>query len=126
MVILMTQGERVKFIRKSLNLTLEQFGSYIGIKKNSLSNVENGINTLTPQLAKSICREFNVSEDWLINGNGKEPFITMPSAALNEVFQFYHCDSFDRELVMLYLNLTRQERQAIKQKIQQLFLSIQE
>ena len=38
----MTQGERVKEIRKALGLTLEKFGNEIGLKKNSVSQIENG------------------------------------------------------------------------------------
>ena len=66
----MTQGERVRKIRKSLGLTLEKFGEKIGIKKNSVSQIENGINNLTEQMAKSICREFGVNYTWLINEEG--------------------------------------------------------
>ena len=43
----MTQGERVKEIRKALGLTLEKFGNEIGLKKNSVSQIENGVNELT-------------------------------------------------------------------------------
>lgn len=70
----MTQGERVKTIRKGLNLTLEKFGSKVGLKKNSLSQIENGVNSLTDQVALAICREFSVNEHWLRTGEG-EPYI---------------------------------------------------
>lgn len=69
----MTQGERVKLIRKSerVNLTLEKFGEKIGMKKNSVSQIENDINNLTEQMAKAICREFNVDYIWLTTGEGE-------------------------------------------------------
>lgn len=66
----MTQGERVREVRKSLGLTLEKFGEKIGIKKNSVSQIENGINNLTEQIAKSICREFGVNYTWLTTEQG--------------------------------------------------------
>lgn len=72
----MTRGERIKEIRKSYNLTLEKFGERIGMKKSSVSQLENGINSVTEQTLKSICREFNVSEEWLRTGNG-EMFIQL-------------------------------------------------
>ena len=40
----MTQGERIKEVRKSLKLTLEKFGEKIGVKKNAISAVENNRN----------------------------------------------------------------------------------
>lgn len=69
----MTQGERVRFIRKNsnINLTLEKFGERIGLRKSSLSQIENDINTLTDSNIKAICREFDVREEWLRTGEGE-------------------------------------------------------
>lgn len=70
----MTAGERVKRIRKEKDLTLEKFGEKVGVTKQTISRIENGINSLTDQMVLSICREFSVNEEWLRNGTG-EPFI---------------------------------------------------
>lgn len=67
----MTQGERVREVRKSLGLTLEKFGEKIGMKKNSVSQIENGKNNVTDANVKAICREFNISEEWLRTGSGE-------------------------------------------------------
>ena len=67
----MTQGERVKKIRKTLGFTLEQFGEKVGVTKQTVSRIENGINNVTDQMTKSICREFNVDYIWLTTGEGK-------------------------------------------------------
>lgn len=44
---MMTQGERVKKVRKARQLTLEKFGEQIGLKKNTMSAIETGRNSLT-------------------------------------------------------------------------------
>lgn len=67
----MTQGERVKEVRKSLGLTLEKFGERIGLKKNTMSAIETGRNSLTDANVKAICREFNVDYIWLTSGEGE-------------------------------------------------------
>ena len=67
----MTQGERVKEIRKYLNLTMEKFGERLGVGKTAISKLENNERNLTDQMAISICREFNVSETWLRTGEGE-------------------------------------------------------
>ena len=71
----MTSGDRVKELRKALNLTLEKFGEHIGLKKNSLSSIETGRNALTDQTILSICKtNWNgrfVNEEWLRTGNGE-------------------------------------------------------
>ena len=65
-----TLNERVKLLRKTLDLTMEKFGERLGVKKNSISQIESGKNSLTEQMIKSICREFDVDEEWLRNGTG--------------------------------------------------------
>ncbi len=67
----MTQGERVKEIRKSLNLTLEKFGEKLGVGKTAISNIEKGSRNLTEQMTKSICREYGVDYIWLTTGEGE-------------------------------------------------------
>ncbi len=70
----MHTGERIKYLRTELlHLTLEELGSILGLGKSALSKLERGENNPTPQLTKSICREFGVREEWLRDGEG-EPF----------------------------------------------------
>lgn len=64
----MTENERVKVLRKSLGLTQEKFSQALGCKRNTISQTESGVNNLSPQMFKAICREFDVNEDWLRDG----------------------------------------------------------
>ena len=64
-------NERIKKVRKELGLTLDKFGERIGIQKATLSKIENGYVTLTERNITTICREFNVNEDWLRTGEGE-------------------------------------------------------
>lgn len=66
----MTQGKRIRELRKSLNLTMEQFGKEIGVTKSTISNIENENRNATEHMVKSICREFNVNYNWLVSGEG--------------------------------------------------------
>lgn len=68
---MMTQGERVKEVRKSLGLTLEKFGEKLGVGKTAISNIEKGNRNLTEQMTKSICREYGVDYIWLTTGEGE-------------------------------------------------------
>lgn len=67
----MTQGARVKEVRKKIGLTLDRFGEHIGIKKSALSSIENGRSNLTEANIKAICREFGVDYIWLTTGDGE-------------------------------------------------------
>lgn len=67
----MTQGQRVRELRSSLNLTLEKFGEKLGVGKTAISKIEHQERNLTEQMSLSICREFNVNEQWLRTGEGE-------------------------------------------------------
>lgn len=64
----MTEGERIKQIRKENLMTLEQFGNILGVTKVAISNIENSKRNVTEQMRKSICREFGYREEWLRDG----------------------------------------------------------
>lgn len=65
------ENERIKEVRKALGLTLDKFGERVGMKKSSLSQVENCTNAVSGQLRTAVCREFHVREEWLRTGEGE-------------------------------------------------------
>lgn len=100
-------NNRIKQLRKDLGLTQEKFGEKLGLKKNSISQIENGINSLTEQLLLSVCREFNVSEKWLRTGEG-EMFIPVPEE--DEVAAYVEdllADNGENELYNLIKSIMR-------------------
>ena len=62
--------ERIRKLRKTLELTQQEFGKRIGMKRNSIALIEGGRNT-SEQTIFAICREFNVNEHWLRDGTGE-------------------------------------------------------
>lgn len=64
----MTVNDRVKEIRKTEVLTMENFGEKLGVGRTAISNIENGKRNVTDQMIKSICREFGYREEWLRDG----------------------------------------------------------
>lgn len=63
-------NERIKSIRKALGMTQSDFGSRIGVKGNTITNYETGLRNPSDAVIFSICREFNIDEEWLRTGNG--------------------------------------------------------
>ena len=121
----MTQGERVKEIRKALSLTLEKFGEKIGVQKSAVSKIERGDVILTDQMAKSICREFNVNYDYLVNGEG-DMFSNLPQTILDELCVQYDLSDFDRSIVEMYISLSAEERECVKRKMIELIDKIRD
>lgn len=62
--------DRLRQLRKALDLTQQQLADRIGIKRNSYANYETGRNTPIDAILVSMCREFCVNEDWLRYGIG--------------------------------------------------------
>ena len=108
----MTIGERVRCARKTLGLTLEEFGKRIGLKKNSVSQIENGHNELTDANAVSICREFNVREEWLRDGTG-DMFEPAASDELDALAKEYGLSEGEKILIEHYVKLDESSRRAV-------------
>lgn len=85
-------NERLKKLRKALDLTQQAFADKIGMKQNTIAQYEMGRTVPSDAIIFSICREFNVNEDWLKTGKGdmflklsrKDQLILWASTALEE------------------------------------------
>lgn len=115
----MTQGERVKEIRKSLDLTLEKFGEKLGVTKTTISRIEKGINNLTEQMTISICREYNVNYDYLIRGEG-DMFDDLPQTVIDELCAQYNLSDSEKAIIEMYVSLPEDFRQLLKERTTEL------
>lgn len=106
--------DRIKKVRKTNNLTMEQFGNRIGITKSSVSLLESGKNSPSEQTLKLICKEFNINMDWLQTGNGD-----MNKEVPNK-FSFYlgqiegGSDEFIQDLIEVYMELDVDSKKALR------------
>lgn len=66
-----TIGERIKYIRKSNNMTQGEFIKNIGISRSHISNIEKGKENPSNAVIKLICNEFKVNEEWVTNNIGE-------------------------------------------------------
>lgn len=68
---MVTLGERIKKVRRDVDLTQQIFADRIGIKQNSVALIESGKRNTSDQVLLAICREFHVNEKWLRTGEGE-------------------------------------------------------
>ena len=64
-------GIRLKFLRKSCNITQKQLTSYLNISQGQMARLEGGHRKLKPEIIEKVCTLFNVDEDWLLFGEGE-------------------------------------------------------
>ena len=121
----MTQGERVKEIRRSLKLTLEKFGERLGVGKTAISKIEKGENNLSSQMMKAICNEYRVNYEYLESGTG-EMFSDVPQTVVDELCEQYDLDDFDRIMLQEYLKMDEASRNVLKTYIRKICGQISE
>lgn len=115
-----TIGERIKQIRKELNMTQPEFGKPIGITSTSVSKIEKGERNPSEQTIKSICREFNVNHNWLTEGKG-EPFLPEPTGLIDELKVQYNLSDTEVEILVNYLKLSNSQREGFIKFVEQIF-----
>lgn len=76
---------RIKELRKALGLTQQKFADAIGVRQNTVAQYEMGRNPPNDTVITLICREFNVSEEWLRTGEGE---MFKPKSRNEELFEF--------------------------------------
>lgn len=110
-------NERLKELRTTLGITLEEFGKRIGITRSAVGHLEKGSRNLTEQTLKSICREFGVNEEWLRTGEG-EMFVPLTrSEAIAEFAGSLMKEedaSFKKRLIEALAKLNEQEWEVLE------------
>lgn len=105
-------NERLRILRKALGLTLEKFGEKLGVKKNTVSQWENG-KSITDQTITSICNvNWNgkyVNKDWLRNGTGKM-FKNLSNKALDQLKCDYGLTNKEYDFIARFLSLKPEMR----------------
>lgn len=111
-VMKMSQGSRVKEIRKNLKLNQTEFGNRLGVSVDVVSNIEIGRVDLKPYMAKLICQTFNVSPLYLENGEG-EMFTDTEETLLEELQKSYQLNDDEVDIVRNFIQLDEDSRKFI-------------
>ena len=64
-------NERIKEVRKALDLSQAKFGEAIGVSGPAVAKIESGINNPSESTIKLICATYNVDYRWLTTGQGE-------------------------------------------------------
>lgn len=103
-------NERLKKLRKELDLTQQEFADKIGIKRSTLATYEIGRNEPIDAVINLVCRTFNVNENWLRTGEG-EMFIEL---------------SRDEEIANFVGEILKDEKESFKKKFISMLINLDE
>ena len=112
-------NERLKLVRKNLNLTQEEFANILGIKRTSYASYETGRVIPSPPFIKLICNKYSISENWLVNGIG-EMYITTQDNLLNQLKNKFNLSDLEYKILKSYLELDESQRSAVEDFIEQI------
>ena len=121
----MNIGDRIKKVRKSLDLTQEAFAARIGSVQNTITGYESGRRNPSAPVLSLICKEFNVNEEWLRNGTG-EMFAPDASGELEALVRRYDLSNADQVLIEKYINLKAGSRETIIDFITDVMASLED
>lgn len=114
-----TINERIKLLRSTLKLNQTDFGNAIGLTKSRISAYEKD-EDIPDRAIKSICREFKADYFWLRDGVG-EMFMESPDFLLDELAEEYKMSDLEKEIMMNYLKMDKETRNAFIETIKNLF-----
>lgn len=105
----MNIGDRIKKIRKELDLTQAEFGAKIGSVQNTVTGYESGRRNPSAPVIALICEKFGVNEEWLRNGEG-EMFKPAPSDVLDQLAHEYNLSNASYIAIEKFVNLKPEKR----------------
>lgn len=114
--------DRLKLLRKTLDLTQQEFAEALGIKRNTIATYEIGRNEPIDAVVQLICNKYNVNEQWLRTGEG-EMFIKLDPDL--ELMQWAgrtlaNRESFQYRFISMLSKLSEDEWEWIAQKAQEI------
>lgn len=105
-------NDRIKKLRKALDLTQQEFAYRIGSVQNTITGYETGRRAPSKQIITLICQTFNVNETWLRTGEG-EMFNPKSSAAMEALARERGLMHSDSVLIEKFLSMKPQIRLAV-------------
>lgn len=112
--------ERIKTLRKQLGLNQTEFGNKIGVKQTTVAGYESGTRTPLDAVVSSICRVFNVNENWLRTGEG-DMFIELSRD--EEIANFVGAilkdenESFKKRFISMLINLDESDWETLAKMV---------
>lgn len=113
-------NERIKQLRKELNLTRAQFGERLGVSGDVINNLERGRVEPKEPIIKLICKEFNVNYQWLTKGEGDK--IDSEEQEAQEIIDSVMTgdNEFSKKVLVAFAKMSEDQWKLIKNIIEQI------
>ena len=109
-------NERIKKLRKFLDLTQQEFAEKIGTARNNIAGYEVARRSPSEAVISLICKTFNVSETWLRTGEG-EMFVQTAEDPVERLCEELHATELDAEIIRVYFKIDERIREPFMRKL---------
>lgn len=109
-------NQRIRKIRKELDLTQQEFAERIGVSRANIGKYETGVSEPSTAVLSLICREFDIREEWLRTGEG-EMYKPKPSDILDQLAYKYQFSNADYVIVEKYVSLNPSKRKELVENV---------
>ena len=115
--------QRVKQLRKTLNMSQAKFGAALGVSRDVINNIERGRNKtpMSEMQIKHICSTFNVNEQWL--RTGEEPMFVDKHSENQLNVNMTQFSAAALQLIKEFYALSPEEQKKFIDNAEQLFSS---
>ena len=119
----MTIGERVKELRKQVNLTQQAFADRLNLKRNTVGSYEVNVVEPSDRTISDICRIFAIREEWLRTGGGE---MQPPMTKEEEIAQLVNgaingSSEFKRAVIKMICSRTDSELEALEAALRSVY-----
>ena len=113
---------RIKNLRKTLNLTQQEFANKLKFSRTTISSFESRAKVPSEKTLEYICIIFNVNKEWLINGTGDIFYDDVDKISLyNEILELLDDDDQENlQLIKDYMYLSEEDKILTRQLIERL------
>ena len=113
-------NERIKLLIETLNIKKSDFAKRLNLSQPFVSELCSGSKNPSDRTIMDICREFNVSYDWLTTGEG-DMFEELPEGLIDEVVLEYGLTKEDKAIISAYINMKPEERKILFDYVKSVF-----
>jgi len=113
--------DRIKYLRKVLNIKQQEMALRLNLQSGSLSDIERKkTKTVTDRVIRDICREYSVNEEWLRHGKG-EIFVQPDTFSLDEYAKKNNLTDLELDIIKGYMELDSSLRQSLMTLLKTIF-----
>lgn len=108
----MNVSDRIRELRKKLNLSQTAFGEKLGVSKSVIVNIELGRVRPKEMFIKLLCKTFDVNPFWITNGKG-DIFFESKDNIIKDLADKYELNQLETTIIKKFVSLNKADRKVI-------------